>query len=263
MRLTFARQGHRRERVQFDYIEFERVRVGTEEVEVRTKEGQALQLSLVIPNNPSSKATATIGKRFVGQRVTEVAKAAAALGSVQEGCEIALFALKLHAKPIRMHVPPVDLGLTASFLSFVQDLAEIAKRFNTDFVLPPPENFTAEDEEAFHLLRAFATGRPIHLSEFAMSIVKSSENAELLPSTLPEVAAFRTQHESFVASLFGTRVEVGACAVQIDKARVKDLEQTISTFRQAQIGQDVRIVLRPLVPVRYELLAPPNTARER
>jgi len=238
------------------------MRAGTHEVEIKTKQGEPLTLSLVLPVGGTSQGAVTIGKSFVGIRIASVAKVVSALRLVQDGCEIELFALKVGAQLGMMNVQPIDLHLKPGFFSFVDDLMKITERFHADLVLPKPDQFTRDDEEAFFLLRAFALNQPIELKQFAFTLVKSSENAELFLE-LTGFQAFRAEHEYFTAVLFGTQIKNGPCAIQMDKAEIENLARTLSKFRRARIGEGVRVVLHPLTPVKFELIGAPAALTAR
>jgi hypothetical protein len=248
--------------VTLDYVEFKKTRAGTHEVELETTAAEPMRLRLVLPTDGSASAKGTIAKSFVGKRVRAVAHACSALRLLQQGCDIELFALQLSAKLGILRVEPLDLGMTPAFFSFIDDLSAIDDRFEADLRLPTQEAFTEADEKTFRLLRAFVINEPIQLSNWTMPLVKSNENAESVPQQLTSTGAFAMEHDSATATLFGTKIGIGRCLIHVAHAEIENLQQTVATFRQAEIGDVVPISLRPISPVQFVLLPAQNSPGE-
>jgi hypothetical protein len=236
------------------YVEFRKMRAGTHEVELATVGEEPLGLRFVLPFDGSSPAQVTISKHLVGKEVKAAAQAANALRMLQNGCEIEIFSLKLNSPLGVLQGEPIDVGLPPGFFSFIEDLAKIAERFNARLTLPDPETFTEDDEKAFLMLRAFATNGTMQLGNVTVTVVKSDENAQLFPEQLAELTVFRVEYADYRATLFGTELHSGPCAIQVDQAEVKNFAQTIAQFRKAAIGEAVTLSLRPVAPVKYLLL---------
>ncbi len=241
--------------VTFDYLPFKRMRAGTDEIEISTSKHDALRMSLVLPANAASGGKATIVKDFVGRRVAAVAQTCRALRLLQEGCEIEMFSLQLSSLLGTLQVEPMDLHLKPGFFSFIEDLAAISARFTADLRLPSLDAFSTEDEKAFHLLRAFVLNEPVPMKDLTMTLVKSQENAEALPKLLGTAGAFRMVHESATVWLFGRKLNIGKCAIQVDRAEVKNLRQAIDRFKRARIGEGIPFSLFPSTPVQLRLLS--------
>jgi hypothetical protein len=64
----------------------------------------------------------------------------------------------------------------------------------------------------------------------------------------------RLEHENANATLFGVPIRLGPTRIQVDRAQVIQLSATMKKFTNAKMGTAVPIRLRPLVPVRFELV---------
>jgi len=240
--------------VTLELVEFRKIRGGGEEVEISTIGKPALGLTLVLPTKATVSARATVSTHMPGNSIRSVAKVCGALGLLQKGCELEVFALKPDARLCVLQVKPLPFSFSATFYTFIDDLNTIAKRFNSDFILPERSSFSADDEETFRILRAFALSEPMDLTNLTCRLIKSPENAELVPQQLREETMFRMEHESATASLFGTQMSLGPTVIQVDRAKVERLPETLKVFVKAEIGSAVPISLRPLVPVRFLLV---------
>ena len=249
LRLTFVTP---HESATLDYVEFKKTRQGAEEVQIETAKDAPLFLRLVLPWRKSDSTTATVSRHFVGKSVRIVAPAVKALSLVQQGCQLQLFALKVNAKLGEFGVPPLDLGLTPGLCSFLDDLLQMSMRFRKDIIVP--NEFTEDDENSFRLLRGFLKNEPVTWNHVTIKVLKSSNNAETLPELLANKGSFRIEHSTATVTLFGSSINIGPCAFQIPDADVDNLEEIVSRFRRATIGEAVAIVLRPQAPVQCMLL---------
>ena len=82
--------------------------------------------------------------------------------------------------------------------------------------------------------------------------MKSVQNADLVPQRFRDEMVFRMEHEAANAKLFGTQIKLGPTVIQIDRAKVEGLAETLHRFENARMGTAVPISLRPLVPVRFQ-----------
>lgn len=251
LRLTFAAPDSS---ASLEYVEFRKVRSGQEEVEISTVGEPPLAMTLVFPINMSRTATATVSTNIPGSNIRDVAKACRALQLLQTGCEVEIFALKLNASIGTLQVEPLPLDFKDGFFRFIEDLNAIAIKFNSNFVLPEGAAFSADDEETFGILRAFALGEPQNITRFRTTVIKSPENAELFPEQFQEEQVFRMEHEDVKARLFGTDINLGPTVIQIDHAKVEDFADTLQRFAKANMGTAVPITLRPITPVRFLLV---------
>lgn len=236
-----------------EYLEFMKVRGGNQEVEIKTINDAPLGLTLVLPMNEPTSVTATVSTHLGGSRIKDVVKACAALKAMCKGCDVELFAIKLDAKLCKFRIDPLPPVLSDGTLQVVEDLNSIAAKFNKNFVLPEDDAFGPADEETFRILRAFTLGEPLELENFRSNLIKTTENSRLVSSNLSEEMAFRLEHESATATLFGTHIDLGPTIIQIDRARINDLSMTIQNFSRAEIGAAVPISLTPLTPVHFRL----------
>ena len=120
--------------------------------------------------------------------------------------------------------------------------------------MPDTLGLPEEEEEAFLILRAFARNEPVELSQFTTTFVKSSANATVIPERFRKEMMLRMEHQNSTARLFGTSIRIGPSRIQLDRAKVVQLAATMRKFREAPMGAGVTIRLRPLVPVRFELV---------
>jgi hypothetical protein len=56
------------------------------------------------------------------------------------------------------------------------------------------------------------------------------------------------------AKLFGLEIDTGPVMMEFE-AEIKDCPATLRSFREAAIGSGVKLVFRPLSPVRFSLLS--------
>jgi hypothetical protein len=247
-----------------DYVEFRKVRSGVEEVEITTVDTQPLGITLTLPFNTASAVTATISTNLPGQKIREVAKVCAALKLLQTGCTLELTSLKLNGHLCTLVVDPLQLSFKPGFFRFVEDLAAIATKFNVNFPMPSTLKLPRDEEETFMILRAFALNEPLELTRFTASFIKCPENATVVPQQFRNEIVVRLEHENANATLFGVPIRLGPTRIQVDRAQVIQLSATMKKFTNAKMGTAVPIRLRPLVPVRFELvdyaaLLPPHS----
>jgi hypothetical protein len=96
--------------------------------------------------------------------------------------------------------------------------------------------------------------QPLNLTNLTSRLIKSPENANLVPQQFRDEMVVRIEHESATAKLFGTQINIGASVIQIDRARVERLPETLQRFAEAKMGTPVPISLRPLTPVNFLLV---------
>ena len=211
-------------------------------------------MALVVPTNTMRSATLTVATHFPGNSIRNVAKASGAVRLLQRGCELEIFALKLNAKLGTLRVDPLALSFTQAFFTFIDDLNAIATKFNSDFILPEATGFNSDDEKAFRILRAFVSSQPLNLTNLRSTLIKSPENAVLVAQQFRDELAFRIEHQGATAKLFGTQINLGPSVIQIERAQVERLRQTLQRFARAKMGAAVPLSLRPLTPVSFRLV---------
>jgi hypothetical protein len=153
-----------------------------------------------------------------------------------------------------LSVDPVPLSFKSGFFRFVEDLAAIATKFNVNFPMPATLKLTREEEETFMILRALALNEPLDLERFTPTFTKSPENAMVVPQQFRDDFVLRIENENVNATLFGTHIRVGPTRILIDQAKVIQPTATINKFVKAKMGASIPIPLRPLLPVRFELV---------
>ena len=242
--------------VKLDYLEFKKIRLGVEEVEISTADPNApLSLRLVLPTADKTKpVTVTMATHLPGTIVSVASKICAAARLLQQGCDVEVFSLKLGATLCTMSTDPLPLSFTDKFYAFVDDLNAISTRFGCDIPLPEAEEFTSENEETLTILRALALAQPLDIETFTIRLVKSEENASMVEQQFRQEMVFRFEHESARASLFGTPIQVGPTVIQIERGIIEDLEDTLDRFKRAEIGSAVPIGIHPLTPVPLALV---------
>lgn len=253
LKLLFSRGGTQ---VVLDYVEFRKVRSGAEEVEIATVGTPPLGITLVLPFNGASEVTATFSTNLPGQMIQQVAKACDAFELLQSGCTLELVSLKLNGHLCTLACDPLPLRFKPRFLKFVKDLSAIAAKFNANFAMPSTLTLPPDEEEAFMLLRAFALNEPLELNRFTPTLIKSPENATIVPQQFRDEIVLRLEHENSTAVLFGTTIRLGSTKIQMDRVEVLQFSNTMKRFSGAKMGEAVPIPLRPLVPVRFEIVEP-------
>jgi len=236
------------------YVEFRKARSGAEEVEITTIDTQPLGIALVLPFNTASKVSATISTNLPGQDIGQVAKACGALKLLQAGCTLELTSLKLNGHLCTLSVDPLPLNFKPGFFRFVEDLASIATRFNVSFPMPASLKLSNDEEQTFMILRALALNKALEINRFTTTFIKCPENAKVVPQQFRDEIVLRLEHQDSTATLFGTPIRLGPTRIQIDRAKVIQLSATMKKFTKVKMGMGVPIPLRPLVPVRFELV---------
>jgi hypothetical protein len=96
----------------------------------------------------------------------------------------------------------------------------------------------------------------IEFDNLSIVITKSAENQDTLPQSLSNGKGFfKFEHtQENPPRLFGTPIDMGRVVVEIE-AKISNPAATLKRFAKAKIGAGVRIVLKPLRPVRVSLLS--------
>lgn len=200
--------------------------------------------------------TATFSTNLPGQAIQQVAKACDAFELLQSGCTLELVSLKLNGRLCTLACDPLPLRFKPRFLRFVKDLSAIAARFHANFAMPFTLTLPHDEEEDFMLLKAFALNEPLELNRFTATLIKSPENATIVPQQFRDEIVLRLEHENSTAVLFGTTIRLGSTRIQMDRVEVIQFSNTMKRFSDAKMGEAVPIPLRPLVPVRFEIVEP-------
>lgn len=254
-RVTF-RQGT--QAVEYSFMEFEVVRAGTVEAEIRSTSEYPFQISIVLPLDNRSTSAITFQEHFVGADVRGVEKFVRARRLLQPEGEVELYDLENNKTVLRAHAAldePSDER--RGFDALIHTLARIGERFRAKLRLP--EEMSNEDAAAIELLSHYLDGGGVSADDLTFVLEKSVENADLVPRELTQEMRIRIERPNHMPRpvLFGQVVDTGPCALQVDRAQVKDLSAILDAFRNAAIGDGVKISVRPLSPLRFLLLGGP------
>lgn len=256
LRLAFVRGN---EKVVYELLEFQKVREGTEEMEISTMDNDLpFQLRFVFPTpiKPATKCGITIRKQFVGKDSTQARKAVGAFRLLAIGCHVEMYSLR-HEKPLGvLTIPPVKFDIPQEGIRWVDMLASISEKLGVGIRLPEPQAISKQDQDAVMHLYALATGETLPVENISITLVKSAENSDLLPSILRQPTSLRIVHESATFHLFGTtKITVGAFAIELERADFKNPHRALIDFQKAKIGEGVPMSIRPSKPPRIFLLA--------
>jgi hypothetical protein len=256
-RLTF-RAGS--ETVEYGFLELRPSRAGTEEVELVTANDRlAFELTLVVPSHQPAAGKIRFRKRFVGAEVHEAKKFLRAISLLREGGEIEVFDLERQTVFVRAKIDLDEVPeRKPEFEDLIDELIKISDRFGVK--LPLPGDISEQDLDSLLLLKTFVEGGTLPVNNISLVIGKSEENRETFPKLIVTEGAYRLEHQRQTPSpkLFGIEIDTGPCVICVDRARVKNLAETIRRFNEAEIGAGVPVSLEPLAPVRLMLLDTPT-----
>jgi hypothetical protein len=250
LRLSFIGES---EQVVYEFLEFETTRAGTHEVEMCTKNNDLpfrIQFVFPTPVARSNIVHMNIKKQFVGSDAVQARKAIAVFRVLKGGCDVDLFSLQHGRKLGALRLPPTEFGVPAEMSNWIDRLAQISAFFQVPIRLPDPGAVNECDFDALSFLYALASGEEMSLGRAEMQLVKSEQNLESFPNALRIPTSFAFVHRDVVVQLFGTEIHVGSCGFYLDRVEFNDQERTLADFLKAQIGQGVRLSIKPLAPAR-------------
>jgi hypothetical protein len=134
--------------------------------------------------------------------------------------------------------------------NWIDRLAQISEFFQVPIRLPDPGEVSERDFDSLEFLYALASGEAVSLGSVEMTLVKSEQNLESLPNALRIPTSFAFVHRNAVVGLFGTEICVGSCGFYLDRVEFNDPERTLADFLKAQVGQGVRLSIKPLASAR-------------
>lgn len=244
LRLSFLRKD---EQVVFEWIEFETIRAGTEEVEIATSSTDLpLQIRFVFPTTISrnAKAHVSINKRFVGSEAIQARKGISTLRIIREGCHVELFSLQ-HEKNLGViEVPPMQIDISEGMVSWINKMARVSEHFGVRIRLPDPANVNEQDFDSLSFLYALASGEGLPIDSLKVRLVKSEQNSNILSDGFRYPTRLGVVCHDVTVDLFGAQIRVGSYALEVEKAELIDPEQALLEFQRAEIGAGVPLSLR-------------------
>jgi len=254
LRVSFVSKN---ERVIYEMLDFHIVRIGTDEVEISTRNDDLpfeIRFVLPTPNIRTTKCKAHIKKRFAGKDVRLVRKAVAALGLLEFGSEIELYSLR-HEKPLGLlKLSPFRFDLPHAGMAWIDMLCCISEKLGVTINLPETGVVTQQDHESVRHLYALATGGTLSIDDISTILVKTVENSKMFPKGFRQALPFRIVYESATFKLFGSEIHIGAWMMVLGKAEFVCPDRILHDFESAEIGDGISVSIRPLVPVRMFLL---------
>jgi hypothetical protein len=202
-------------------------------------------------------------RQFVGSEAAQAWKAIKTFRILAAGCEIELYSLKHEKRLGLLTVPPTDFDVPEGFSSLVERIARVSEHFGVPIRLPAPDLISQDDFHWLNFLYALTSGEGLSLGKMEMNLLKSEQNKETLPNALRSPVQFSVVHNNLMVQMMGAEIHVGSCAMLFCKAEFLDPEQTLTRFREAQIGESVPLFVNPLSPVRVVPVAQQSeTAKE-
>jgi hypothetical protein len=248
-------------------------RAGTEEAEfICSGDNVPFEISVVLP---AKLFTNTGDKRVEGEALTsakitfrnreivgadskQVKKFLDAMALLQPSGEIEIFDLK---EDKTFFTARVELGRDdpsqQAYRRFVNDLVQIADRFKLNLCIPAKSKMLEEDLETVLLLKTYIESGSLPVGDISATVVKSEQNRDSLPREFATGGGhFRFVHprQEPKPILFGVPVDTGPCAVEVE-AQIVNLAATLEEFRNASIGDGVKMSFRPVRPARFSLLS--------
>jgi len=266
VRVTFSRRGGG-ESIVYDLMIARPLRLGSEEAElVCSGKNLPFEIAIEFPTQPLMSSTErkvqihgrgkiNIRKRPIGASFTRFKKFLDAMALLQPAGEIEIIDLQEEQLLFRAECELSDEDfLQDDYRRFVSDVARIADQFKADLRIP--SNISDSDLYYVRLLKTLIEGGCLPLDDISATLVKSEENKNVVPEQLAiNKAGFRFTHKRHEPRpiLFGATVDTGPFGIEVE-AIVRDSADVIKRFREAAIGDDVRISFRPTGPARFFLI---------
>jgi len=242
------------EQVRYELLDLRPVRLGTEEFEISLSgKNVPFKLFLAMSNPPKGDAAFNIENDWVQREPKEIQKSLDAFNLLRPSGQIRVFDLETEKYLIEAGVQlPEETPLQVRRRNLIADAASIAARFGITLRLP--EKIEKEDSENIHFIKKFMENGTIEFATLSIVITKPAENQDTLPQYLSNGKGFyRLEHrQENPPRLFGTPIDMGRVVIDTE-AEVSNLAATLKRFAKAKVGAGVRIVLKPLGPVRVSL----------
>lgn len=252
MKVVFEGGG---EKVTFEYLEFDFLRIGSEEMEIATRADDKLPFSLqaVIPLGKVREGRVHLKAHFGGHDVYAVHKVIQAFHCFHKGGLIHFHDLKRGVSfgtgSATYPMPAENLG----YAELISRLKDIATAFETSFVIP--EVLSTEDIDIILLVSSFLKGEPPPIRTVTMDVVKSEDHPDWLNA---EFLNARLENESgcVVMSLCGKEISVGPPALVFDKLQLVKRERVRKAYTRAKKGEAITVQCSVLSPPRPEFTSP-------
>lgn len=251
-RITFVKG---EEVVEYSFIEFAPVRSGTEEIEMKTV-SETLPFEMWLTLLPKQKSgRLEYDPKFIGSEIRQIAKFTDAIRLLHSGATVTVWNLEPENQlfTFQKHEGTLTDAQKAAY-EIIDDLRQIANRFNLNFKLP--KDVSDSDFEAISFLKGLMQGIEYNADSVAFTLTKSETNVESIEN-VPRVITCRTVNEMYEPkpTLFGNQVNTGPVTFTVNQAEVSDYEATIAAFKAARIGDSVSFKLIPKGAARLELAA--------
>ncbi len=242
------------EQVRYEVLDLKPVRLGTEEFEISISgKNVPFKLFLAMSIPPKGNAAFNVENDWVGREPKEIHKSLDAFNLLRPAGQIRVFDLETEKYLVEAGVQlSEETPLQVRRRTLIADAVSIANRFGVSLKLP--EKIEKQDYETIHFVKKFMETGTIEFDNIAIVITKSAENQDILPQYLSNGKGFfKLEHtQQNPPRLFGTPIDMGRVVIEIE-AEITDLAATLKRFAKAKAGAGVRIVLKPLSPVRVSL----------
>lgn len=227
--------------VQYDLVEFETVRIGTEEAEIHSVSDLPFVLSISFPLKAGGRSTLTIKENYVGADVRSVAKAMKALGLVKSLGEIELYDLSQEKSLGKLETIETNAPARTEMEALIKDLAEISDVYQVSLLMPKFVN--EADLQAISFLSLVTRGSVLPIDGFTAKLVKSAAHEQAVHSFLSTkvdlIAHFRRLDPP--PKVFGNLIDTGPIRIFAKSAEIADPEAFKVNYSKAKYGEPVKV----------------------
>jgi hypothetical protein len=242
------------EQVRYELLDLKPVRIGTDEVEIAISgKNTPFTLLLMMSNPPKVDAALNIENDWTGREPKEVMKASDAFSLLRPSGQIRVFDLETEKYFIEANVQlPEETPSHVKRRNLIADIARIAAQFKAPLRLP--KKIEKNDLETIQFVKQFMENGTIEVDIISVVITKSIDSHDRLAQSLSNGRGFfkMEQTQEKPPRIFGMPVNMGRLVMETE-AEISDLAGTLQRIAEAKIGEGVRIVLKPLSPVRVSL----------
>lgn len=236
LKLTFTRND---ESVQYEYVEFKMLRVGSDEAEIESMSRIPFVISLTLPLREPFEATIGIAERFEGAEVRQAARALRALSLMREGALVEIYDLEA-GKPLgKLQIVAPELRRFEGLEAFVRDASKIAERLGLELLLPG--RLEMRDFEQVAFLKAAVDGTPLPANSFSGEMVK---RAPQIPSDEIRNAKFlevivAVEKMSPSPRVLGVSVDTGPMVLTLKRAEITRAKEFWRKYERAAPGRAI------------------------
>jgi hypothetical protein len=224
----------------YDFIEFESVRAGSQEIELVSRGDLPFRISVVLnPRNGSGDFALRLDG--IGRDVREVRKIVLAVLQAMDSRHFEVYDLRSSKLVFRSDRPALG-GLDRSHAELIDDLVSIAVCFGV--VLRIPAEVTPRHLEDFAILRAIVTGEALKSGRFSCHFIKGTERPSLEDWLAGRAGGIRYEVGGATAVLFEARLSTGPLVIESEHAFLEDPEGVRSSIRTAEAGAPVQLWFR-------------------